>query len=149
MLQFTSNCVVIHLSICSLADDLSQNAPPLQWQVSCAAGQTASFTFTELDTELDYDFVTLYDGTSGSRQIDEVSGNLVDMATRNYRSTGAMLTLEFTSDDSIGARGFEGNYRCQSGGGAAAPPPPQATGEATNELPGKLVRGAQPSPPAL
>ena len=40
-----------------------------------------------------------------------MQGNLVDMATRNYRSPGAMLTLEFPSDDSIGARGFEGNYR--------------------------------------
>ena len=117
-----------------------QDSRTCDWQVSCAAGQTASFTFTELDTELDYDFVTLYDGTSGSRQIDQVSGNLVDMATTEYRSTGATLTLEFSSDDSIGARGFEGNYRCQSGGGGggggggAPPPPPQATGEATNEF---------------
>ena len=38
------------------------------------------------------------------------------------------MTVEFTSDDSIGARGFEEQYACASGAGGPAPPP--ITGDA-------------------
>ena len=34
-----------------------QDSRACDWQVSCAAGQTASFTFTELDTELDLSLI--------------------------------------------------------------------------------------------
>lgn len=100
------------------------------WVISCPASQTAHFTFTQLETEVDYDFVTLFSGQSGGSQIDQVSGDLVDMATQSYSASGNIMTIEFTSDDSIGAYGFEGRYSCGAGGGPA--PPPQVTGSATD-----------------
>ena len=109
-----------------------QDTRTCDWAITCQPGETATFTFTQLDTEADYDFVTLYDAATAqpAAQVDQVSGNLVDMATRSYRSTGPAMTVEFTSDDSIGARGFEGQYACASGAGGP-PPPPQITGDAT------------------
>jgi hypothetical protein len=120
-------------SISHMPDGLYQDSRTCDWTITCRPGETATFTFSQLDTEADYDFVTLYDGAVGpATKIDEVSGNLVDMASRSYRTRGSTMTVEFTSDDSIGARGFEGQYTC-AGGGAGPPPPPQITGDATFE----------------
>ena len=107
-----------------------QDSRTCDWVISCPAGQMANFAFTQLETEVDYDFVTLFSGQSGGTQIDQVSGDLVDMAAQSYTSSGNLMTVEFTSDDSIGAFGFEGRYSCGTGGGPA--PPAQVTGSATD-----------------
>ena len=89
------------------------------WTVACQTG-VVSLDFATLETEQDYDFVTLWDGSPGGTQIDSISGNLIDQATSHYASTQSSMTIEFLSDESLGAGGFSARYSC----GAPPPPPP-------------------------
>ena len=90
------------------------------WTINCASG-VVNVDFSSFETEQGYDWVNLYDGAKGSTMLDSVSGNMIDMATTHYFSHGSQLTIEFQSDESLGAGGFEATYEC----GAPPPPPPR------------------------
>jgi hypothetical protein len=80
---------------------------------------TPEVTFTALDVEEDYDFVHVYDGASASSaQLAEISGELDDLATKQYRGSGLSLTVTFNSDESEGGAGFVFEYACGAAKGA-------------------------------
>lgn len=112
--------------------------------ITCPNGDVPTFTFREFSTEADYDFVSLYDGAdvASSQQVAHLSGVIntlpgYDATTRRvtYGGTSPSMTLQFTSDESVSAGGFEVIYSC----GLTAPPPPPVV---TPPPP------APPSPPA-
>jgi hypothetical protein len=87
------------------------------WAVTCPGrGQVPSFTFTALDTEGGFDFVTISDGnalTAGNASpMDRVSGRLRDLSRVSYQSESPSLTIEFETDGSVTGVGFEGSYAC-------------------------------------
>eukprot|EP01043_Picozoa_sp_COSAG02_P010323 COSAG02_NODE_361_length_23829_cov_82.704509_1_plen_1316_part_00 len=87
------------------------------WAVTCPErGQVPSFTFTALDTEGGFDFVTISDGnalTAGNASpMDRVSGRLGDLTHVSYQSQSPSLTIEFETDGSVTGVGFEGSYAC-------------------------------------
>ena len=110
------------------------------WTITCPGGSgMVQAAMTGLNTEADYDFVNLYDGpSSSSRQIDGVSGDLINLATTHYSSSGPSMTVEFASDASIGAGGFSLDYSC------AQPPPPPPRPPPTPPL----LPPVAPPPPA-
>ena len=85
-----------------------------QWFIQCPDGTgNVALTFTALDTEADYDFVTLFDGVdSNANPLAELSGRLMDQPQVSFVSTGPSLLLEFITDESVGGAGFETSYSC-------------------------------------
>lgn len=89
------------------------------WAITCPnRGDVPSFTFTALDTENGFDFVSIEDGnalTAGSAaEIDRVSGNLRSLDRVSYESGSQSMTIEFSTDGSVTGVGFEGSYACGS-----------------------------------
>jgi len=89
------------------------------WAITCPnGGDVPSFTFTALDTENGFDFVSIEDGnaiTAGSAsEIDRVSGNLRSLDRVSYESGSQSMTIEFSTDGSVTGVGFEGSYACGS-----------------------------------
>ena len=87
------------------------------WAVTCPSrGDVPSFTFTALDTENGFDWVTISDGNSISAgratQIDQVSGNLRSLSQVSYQSSSRSMSIGFTTDGSVSGVGFEGSYAC-------------------------------------
>lgn len=84
-----------------------------QWTLDCTSyGTQVSLAFTQLDTERDYDTITVFDGSANGNLLGELSGALADATTTSFSSTSNALFLEFLSDESIGAGGFEFQYTC-------------------------------------
>ena len=79
-----------------------------QWLLVSAAGAAISLRFSQLELELGYDFVKIYDGdTTGSSLIGSYSGREIPpVATA---SSGAMLVV-FTADGSGQGAGFEATF---------------------------------------
>ena len=85
--------------------------------MSCAAGNLPGVSFTDFDTEGDFDFVTLYDGgTATGTQLAELTGPMVDLERTHFAGTSASMLVEFTSDESIGGQGFVASYCCSRDG---------------------------------
>ena len=84
------------------------------WIINCPAGSgNVQVRMTGLDTEQDYDFVNLYDGPDwNAARIDGMSGQLIDNARLDYASTTPSMTVEFASDESITAGGFQARFNC-------------------------------------
>ena len=87
------------------------------WAITCPnRGDVPSFTFTALDTENGFDFVSIEDGnaiTAGSANpIEQVSGNLQSLNRISYESGSQSMTIEFSTDGSVTGVGFEGSYAC-------------------------------------
>jgi hypothetical protein len=82
--------------------------------VSCAAGGVATIVFEQLETEADYDWVEVYDGVdSESASLSgRLSGSLEMLSESEFVSSGSSLTVDFKSDESVGAGGFEASYSC-------------------------------------
>ena len=85
-----------------------------RWTVSCDNGGPVALSLEQFETEADYDWVNIFDGEDRTAPAlgKQLSGNLVDLSTTQFYSTGATLTLELQSDDSVGAGGFEASYTC-------------------------------------
>ena len=86
------------------------------WHVSCRdAAQVPTFTFTALDTEGGWDWVNIKAGLPPCDTCDNlahVSGGMAALDQRSYQVSGNDMTIEFTSDNSIGGTGFAGTYSC-------------------------------------
>ena len=99
------------------------------WVITCPNGDVPTFTFREFSTEADYDFVSIYDGADvASPQVAHLSGEInrlpgYDLSNAHssvtFGGTSPSMTLQFTSDESVSAGGFEVIYSC----GLTAPPP--------------------------
>lgn len=84
------------------------------------SGMTVQLTFESFNTELNYDFVRLYNGPDiSSPLIGGYSGTTLPNGGSPIASTGQHLTLRFTSDASITAPGFVAHW--QMVGGAVPP----------------------------
>ena len=87
------------------------------WAIECGAGNTVTVTFTRLNTETDYDIITIIDKQpSGDVIMGEISGELRDQdaAMLSYTTVSGGLLLEFTSDETLSAGGFEADYQCSN-----------------------------------
>ena len=96
--------------------------------IQCPSG-IPTFTFQRFDVEQDYDFVRMYDGGAAEGEPMEagsLTGGMSSLGVTRFSSSGAAMAIQFTSDESIGAEGFEGVYECGDPGGGP-PPPPQFT----------------------
>jgi hypothetical protein len=93
------------------------------WHTSCRdPTQVPTFTFTALDTENGWDFVSIKDGPAPCTDCDpvaHVSGAMAELDQRSYQVSGNDMTIVFTSDNSVGGSGFAGTYSCAApqGGG--------------------------------
>jgi hypothetical protein len=87
------------------------------WLLSASVGGTVRLGFVRLDTEFNFDFVTVFDGANSSeRQLGKFSGNKLPPL---LHSTGASMLVHLTSDSDADSTGFEALYTL-----ASAPPFP-------------------------
>ena len=88
-----------------------RNNDHCQWDVQC--DQAVALRFTAMDTESNFDFVSLYDGgDENAPQIARLSGHGTSAGTF-AAVTGEMLVV-FTSDSINVADGFQAEYWCVS-----------------------------------
>jgi hypothetical protein len=67
-------------------------------------GDKVKITFTHFETESDYDYVFIYDGSNTSAPLlGQYSGSILPPS---FTSTNGSLTIHFTSDGSVAYRGF-------------------------------------------
>ena len=91
-----------------------------QWKLHCGCGKP-TITFTQLETEAQYDVVTLYDGLDMAGPGTEVSGNLHALAEKTHSTDlagndeGGDMMITFKSDGSVEAGGFAANVFCLDG----------------------------------
>ncbi|XP_035982706.1 deleted in malignant brain tumors 1 protein isoform X3 [Fundulus heteroclitus] len=71
-------------------------------------GQVIRLEFFNLDTECNYDWVTIYDGYDTSSRVVQRLCSTHYMA---YHSTGSYLTVQFRTDGSVTKQGFRASYR--------------------------------------
>ena len=89
-----------------------RNNDHCRWDIQC--DQAVAFRLTAIDTEGNFDFVSLYDGG------DENAPRLADLSGRGTTSAGTFaaagggMLVVFASDDSNVADGFEAEYWCES-----------------------------------
>ncbi len=92
------------------------------WLIQPNQADTIELTFISYDTEANYDFIRVYDGTTVSAPlIDVISG--FGIYKKIIGTSGALL-VEFTSDESYQAPGFLATWTTksvQNGGAKAAP----------------------------
>jgi hypothetical protein len=77
----------------------------------CSEGTVAMLDFQQFSTETDYDYVNIYNGANSqadricpeSGEICELSGALEDMSSTHIESTTNQISIEFQSDESLGA----------------------------------------------
>lgn len=78
------------------------------WLIKPGNGGTVTLNFDSYNTELNYDFVTVYDGENTSaNRLGRFSGRTIPRA---ITSTGNALFVKFTSDGSITAKGWSARY---------------------------------------
>ena len=88
-----------------------------EWDIRCEHGQVVALHFTALDTEADWDFVSLYDGgsESSSPRIAQLSGSSVPVGVPLGARSGE-LAVVLTSDGNTEADGFAAEYWCAAAG---------------------------------
>jgi hypothetical protein len=99
------------------------NNEDCRWQLTCTDGAPI-VTFTTFNTEANFDYVNVYDGTTTDDvRIGRFHGtSLPDPVT----SSGSALLVQFDSDGSVTRDGFHASWEC---GDAAPPPPPDPCAE--------------------
>ena len=104
--------------VIAFSDSPYENSMSCSWLVACPVGQQATVTLTNLDTERNYDWVSVYDGPSaGGPQAMRVSGTL-DALESNSVTTAGPAFVQFTTDGSVTRGGFDATYSCAPAGGA-------------------------------
>jgi hypothetical protein len=73
----------------------------------------------QFETEVDYDWVSVYDGvdTEAESLSGQLRGEMSTLYHRHFVSSGESLTVDFKSDASVNAGGFELSYVCGNGAG--------------------------------
>ena len=90
------------------------------WTIVCSVGQQVDMSFTRFSTEEYFDMVSIYDGSRDGDSIGSLSGELSDLAKKDFVSTQSSVVVEFITDASIGADGFEMQYACSGGSGGGS-----------------------------
>eukprot|EP01050_Picozoa_sp_SAG11_P000722 SAG11_NODE_25_length_23789_cov_23.813592_4_plen_310_part_00 len=119
------------------------NNQECSWTINCPIGMP-TFTLTLMDTEANFDFVNIMDG-SGDALVDPLSG---DELPNPVTSDSSTMTIQYTSDGSVTSEGFSGDFACGTpgrggGGGRGGPPPPSAPEDITPpaHVAGEIVNG--------
>ena len=74
------------------------------WQLRCSSSQTVRLDFSSFQMETNFDFVSLFDGSStSSPRLSRVTGS---SHRRRSSSTGRYLSMQLTSDGSVTHSGF-------------------------------------------
>eukprot|EP01043_Picozoa_sp_COSAG02_P004989 COSAG02_NODE_133_length_34692_cov_83.845229_2_plen_711_part_00 len=82
-----------------------------QWDIQC--DEAVALHFTAMDTESDYDFVSLYDGgDEDAPLLADLSGG--ETSTNTFAATAGEMLVVFDSDNMNVADGFEAEYWCVS-----------------------------------
>jgi hypothetical protein len=83
------------------------------WHISCEFKIAPVFTLTQLQTEIQFDAVQLFDGDSTEGEpLVRLSGALADQSQREFEADGTTMTIAFSTDDGNAAAGFAGTYSC-------------------------------------
>eukprot|EP01043_Picozoa_sp_COSAG02_P015767 COSAG02_NODE_679_length_18565_cov_57.795245_22_plen_437_part_00 len=86
-----------------------RNNDHCQWDVQC--DEAVALRFTAMDTESDYDYVSLYDGgDENAPQIARLSGRGTSAST--FAAVAGEMLVVFGSDSNSVADGFEADYWC-------------------------------------
>ena len=85
-------------SISFQPDGGTQDDQTCTWMINCPQpGTMPTITFTDFDTESNFDFVRVYDGpTPNGRQMGEMSGSLADLPSTTMTSSSTAMTVQFT-----------------------------------------------------
>lgn len=84
------------------------NGAECSWLLQAPANNYLLLTFTEFNTEINYDFVIVYDGVDDSAPIlGSYSGSTIP---NQLTSSGSDMYVVFVSDESITEGGFSANY---------------------------------------
>ncbi|MCV9389328.1 LamG-like jellyroll fold domain-containing protein [Reichenbachiella ulvae] len=85
-----------------------QNGFSCSWLIEGSTGQKITLGFNSFDTELDYDFVTIYDGSdTGAPVLGRFSGQSIPS---ELTSTGNTMLVVFESDQLVVSQGWEAYY---------------------------------------
>ena len=95
------------LSDGSGANDYSNNSR-CSWLIKPANAKSITLTFSDFDTELNYDGVIAYDGeNSSAAQLGVISGSTIPSP---ITSTGGSMFIEFISDQALRGKGWDASY---------------------------------------
>lgn len=104
--------------------DYSNNAYQTEL-MSCSDGLAVSATLTEFNTEQNYDYLSLYDGSSSSASLLLYTSG-TGAEGQQIVSSGSQMYLVFDSDSSVVRAGFRIDWSC------VEPPPPGLSGSSTD-----------------
>ncbi|XP_066263260.1 cubilin-like [Branchiostoma lanceolatum] len=101
------------------------NEENCDWTITVPEGNIVRLTFDSFVTEVDFDFLFVYDGGSDiAAPLKRLTGDMSAVDAPTITSTSTQMFVRFTSDESISAQGFQfyiaNTARC--GGSLAAPP---------------------------
>ena len=80
------------------------------WEIYASAGAEITLSFSQFETEAGYDYLKVFDG---SVQKASLSGQT---RPANVTATSGMMRVQFTSDGSVHASGFDAVYQVSDGG---------------------------------
>jgi hypothetical protein len=106
-------------------DDSGVIGATCDWTIRCAQGNGVQIAFDSLNVEQNFDYVTVYDGTSPQgTQLGHFSGSAPPPP---ITTTSHSVLIEYTSDGSVNRGGFSGSYTCGTtqiapGGGTSVTP---------------------------
>lgn len=108
----------------AFADSTYVNNAACSWTITCGPNQHVNFQITSLNTERNFDWVQLFDGPVGSSSLARVSGTMDALPTTEYQTNSNTGSVQFTTDGSVTAGGFDVSYDCSSSptsGGGGGP----------------------------
>jgi hypothetical protein len=83
------------------------------WRISCEFKIAPVFNLTQLQTEIQFDAVQLFDGDGTEGEpLARLSGVLADQRQREFEADGTTMTIAVSTDDGHAAAGFAGTYSC-------------------------------------
>ena len=89
------------------SNDYASNSD-CKWLIQPSGAAAVTLSFSTFDTESNYDFVKIYDGsTTSSSLLASYSGNTVPLSVT---STGGIMLVHFTSDGSLNKAGWSASY---------------------------------------
>ncbi|XP_066263198.1 cubilin-like [Branchiostoma lanceolatum] len=101
------------------------NEENCDWTITVPEGNIVRLKFDSFVTEVDFDFLFVYDGDSDTAApLQRLTGDMSAVYVPTITSTSTQMFVRFTSDESVTAQGFQFSYiesaRC--GGSLTAPP---------------------------
>jgi hypothetical protein len=94
------------------------NGDTCHYTLDCPAGSQVQLSFTEITTESNFDFITVYDGSSvAGHQLLHFSGgsgtaSTATPAPMQVYGNSSIMVLELTADSSVAGSGFDAEFQC-------------------------------------